>query len=390
MGSQKWGRCVVICSFIFCLAGILSAPVIFPEETVSRSERRHLAAKPELTFESLLDKSFMDDTEAYLLDHFPFREGLRRTKAYFAYGVLMQKENNGIYVADGYAAKLEYPLNEASVKRLADKMAALKRQYFPNQNTWYAIVPDKNYFLAEANGYPAMDYGRMESSLEQELDATGGGFRYIDIFSGLDIADYYRTDTHWRQERLLDTAACIADALGAGGNLNLREADFQAREIRDFYGVYYGQAALPMEPDTMVYLTSGVISAATVWNLEENISDGKAVMPGEPGAVLRPVYRTDKLEDGMSIDKYDVFAGGAAPLQVLKSPEASGDRRLVIFRDSYTSSLAPLLLEAYSEITLVDLRYISSSLLGEYVDFADADILFLYSISIVNNAGMLK
>ena len=65
---------------------------------------------------------------------------------------------------------------------------------------------------------------------------------------------------------------------------------------------------------------------------------------------------------------------------------------MIIFRDSFTSSLAPLLLEAYQEIILVDTRYISSTLLGEYVDFEEPDtqILFLYNTLLLNNSSMLK
>ena len=75
---------------------------------------------------------------------------------------------------------------------------------------------------------------------------------------------------------------------------------------------------------------------------------------------------------------------------MVKNPNAVTDKRLIIFRDSYASSLVPLLLGAYEEITLIDLRYIDSARIGEYVDFTDADILFLYNTSIVNHAEMLK
>ena len=359
---------------------------------MSRSERRRLAGKPELTWETIVDKSFMDDTEAYLLDHFPFRDGLRRIKAYFAYDVLQQKENNEIYVVQNHAAKLEYPLNEASVRRLAAKMTGLWQQYFPDQKVWYAVVPDKNYFLAAKNGYPSMDYERMIRLLSQEL-AKNTDFVYVDIISDLTIDDYYHTDTHWRQERILDVAHHLSDAMGVGGALNFSkgyDTGFKENEIQDFYGVYYGQAALPMEPDTIVYLTNEVTESAFVWSLEENFQGGKVVLPDEAGAVLMPVYRTDKLGDAMSLDKYDLFLGGASSLQVIRSPEAATDRRLIVFRDSYTSSLAPLLLGAYREITLIDLRYINSALIGDYVDFADADILFLYNTAIVNQSEMLK
>lgn len=400
MKECKWKRRITIYGFVLCLVSMTVLMVISPKETVSRAERRRLAEKPKLTIKSLMDKSFMDDTENYLLDHFPFRDGLRRIKAYFAYDVLQQKENNDIYVADGHAAKLEYPLNEASIKRLAAKMKGLRQQYFPDQTVWYAIVPDKNYFLAEQNGFPSLDYEHMSSLLSQELGADSASdtaFRYMDITSDLTIDDYYHTDTHWRQERILAVARRVADTLGMGGSLSFA-ADSQGalseNIIKDFYGVYYGQAALPMEPDNIVYLTSAVTDEAWVWSLEENTQSGKnagkVVLPDEEGAVWKAVYQTEKLEDGKSLDKYDMFVGGASSLQIIRSPKAATEKRIILFRDSYTSSLAPLLLEAYSEIVLIDLRYIDSARIGAYVDFAGADILFLYNTSIVNHSEMLK
>ncbi|MDE7274646.1 MAG: hypothetical protein K2N95_16635 [Lachnospiraceae bacterium] len=396
MKCDRWRMCIASCSFLCSLSGLIVILAVNSDETVSRSERRRLAEAPVLTWENLEDKSFMDDTEKYLLDHFPFRDGLRRVKAYFAYDVLQQKENNEIYVANGHAAKLEYPLNEASVKRLAAKMTGLWQQYFPERKVWYAIVPDKNYFLAEKNGYPSLDYGQMIRLLSQELAKTID-CGYIDIISDLTIDDYYHTDTHWRQERILNVAHHIADAMGVGGSLSFsqgNQAGFTEHAIEEFYGVYYGQAALPMEPDTIVYLTDEVIDAAYVWSLEDNMQTGKntiqIVWPDETGAVLKPIYQMEKLEDERSLDRYDVFLGGASSLQIIRSPEAVTGKRLILFRDSYTSSLAPLLLGAYAEITLIDLRYIDSAQIGDYVDFADADILFLYNTSIVNQAQMLK
>lgn len=392
MRSDKWKQRITIYSFIFCIVGLVAALVIFPKETVSKSERRRLAGKPALTFGKILDESFMEDLEEYLLDHFPFREKLRRVKAFFAYDVLRQKENNGIYVTEGHASKLEYPLNENSVKRLAGKMQALRAQYFPDEKTWYAIVPDKNYFLADKNGYPSIDYGRMTELMQQELSpAESGEFHYIDLFTGLSIEDYYSTDTHWRQERLFATVQRLGEAMGISQYLHPEDAQYEQHEIKDFYGVYYGQAALPMEPDVIRYLTNDVTNAALVWNMEENMAaDGSVTMPYDGGALRKSVYQLEKLGEELSFDNYDIFLGGAASLQVIESPNAATDRRLVIFRDSYTSSLAPLLLEAYREITLIDLRYISTELMGQYVDFDGADVLFLYNTSVVNHSSMLK
>ena len=147
--------------WIILFLGILfTAPVlllIMPKQQYSISERRKLKTMPAITMDGILDKSCMQSIEEYLLDHFPFREQLRRMKAYYAYDILQQKENNGIYVAGGCAGKLEYPLRESEIAKAADRMLSLKQQYFPDARTYYAIVPDKNYYQASAYGYPVMD-----------------------------------------------------------------------------------------------------------------------------------------------------------------------------------------------------------------------------------------
>ena len=131
-----------------------------------------------------------------------------------------------------------------------------------------------------------------------------------------------------------------------------------------------------MQPDTLYYLTDKTIEAASVWNLEKNRTED--------------IYQQSILNEEGVVDKYDIFMGGAASVQIITSPKAQTGRKLIIFRDSFTSSLAPLLSEVYHEIILIDTRYIASSLLGEYVDFSNADVLFLYNTILLNHASMLK
>ena len=47
-------------------------------------------------------------------------------------------------------------------------------------------------------------------------------------------------------------------------------------------------------------------------------------------------------------------------------------------------------MQDYRTVTLVDLRYFSSELLDQFIDFHGQDVLFLYSPSIYNNAALLK
>ena len=57
----------------------------------------------------------------------------------------------------------------------------------------------------------------------------------------------------------------------------------------------------------------------------------------------------------------------------------------------FGSSIAPLLLEGYEEITLVDLRYITAAYLPQLIEMeAYEDVLFLYSENVLRNSGSLK
>ena len=336
---------------------------------ISDSERRKLAQMPEITVDSILSGNFMTKFEEFTLDQFPLRDTFRQLKAHFHYNVLRQGDNNNIYVADGYAAKLEYPLNETSVSSAMEKFDSLYETYLAgtNCNIFASVVPDKGLYLAEANGYPAMDYNTMFSTVASSMDWA----QFVDVSDLLTVSDYYRTDTHWRQERLHDVAKRICEAMGVSG--------FAAEELtqtaveRPFYGVYYGQAALPMEPETMYYLTGEVLENCTVYNFET----GKTTA----------VYDMEKLR---SRDLYDIYLSGAAALLEITNPAADSGKELVVFRDSFGSSLIPLLLKDYAKITVVDTRYIAPQLLEQYLQFENQDVLFLYSSLILNSSSALK
>ena len=100
-----------------------------PSEDISVSERRPLQQMPELSTDSLLGGNFMVKFGDYTLDQFPWRDDFRTVKSLFAYYVLGQKDNNGIYMEDGYAAKLEFPLNTTSVNYAVNKFNSIYQKY---------------------------------------------------------------------------------------------------------------------------------------------------------------------------------------------------------------------------------------------------------------------
>ena len=337
------------------------------DDAVSESERRPLKQFPTLNVEEVLSGRFQSNFESYTLDQFPLRDELRTLKALSVRDLFGEKDNNGIYVTDGYAAKLDDTIHEDSLDHAADRFRYVYETYLKDTgvNVYLSVIPDKNYFLAETNGYPAIDYEAFVEALREQTDFA----QYIDLFGQLTLDDYYRTDSHWRQERLPAVAAYLAREMG----VTLTDEYTEQVLDRPYYGVYYGYAALPMQPDELRYLTSETLEDCTVYNYET----------GKPGAVY-------DMEKGAGNDPYELFLSGSISLLSIENPNAETDRELIVFRDSFGSSLAPLLAEGYAKITLADIRYLPSSQMGKLLDFTDTDVLFLYSVPVLNNSDTLK
>ena len=355
---------VLLAAFLF---GFGAWAALKPADSLSLSERRRLKQLPAVRMDAVLSGKFMSDFEGYALDQFPLRDEWRTLKALNRLYVYRQKDNNGVYIKDGYAAKLEYPMNESSIDHAAERFRYLYENFMADAGArvYLSVIPDKNYFLAETNGYPAIDYEAFVEALRKQTDFA----QYIGLFGQLTLDDYYRTDSHWRQERLPAVAAYLAREMG----VTLTDEYTEQVLDRPYYGVYYGYAALPMQPDELRYLTSETLEDCTVYNYET----------GKTGAVY-------DMEKGAGNDPYELFLSGSISLLSIENPNAETDRELIVFRDSFGSSLAPLLAEGYAKITLADIRYLPSSQMGKLLDFTDADVLFLYSAPVLNNSDTLK
>ena len=350
-----------------------------PAESTSESERRELAQLPRITLESLLSGDFMEDFEDYTLDQFPLREGFRKIKSLFHYNGLRQLDNNGIYIHDGYAVKQEYPLNEDSVKRAASRFAYLYEKYLADSGSavYAAVVPDKGAYLAEESGHLTLDVEQMAAVLARQMPWAA----HVDLTGCLTAQDYYRTDTHWRQEELLDAAGALCEAMGV--KMPVAE-DYRAAALeRPFYGVYYGQAALPMEPDTMYLMESDLldncVTSVAQWDAASNQVVYRKLYDG--------VYDRERLEGK---DMYEGFLSGTQGIIRIDNPNGDTDKELILIRDSFGSAIAPLLVQGYASVTLVDIRAVQIDMLHNFLNFEGQDVLFLFSSLVLNNSSTIK
>lgn len=355
---------VLILASIYAL--LVLACFLWPKEEYSFSERRKLAEPPIFTVESVLKGSYMQQAERYVTDHFPFRDKWRSLKANVSLSVLQKSDINGIYEKDGYLCAMEYPMDEISVKRAGELFEGIYQKYLMDTqaNVYFSVIPDKSCFLAE-DKYLSMDYEYFMESVYAQTEFA----KSIPIHEMLKLSDYYRTDTHWRQEEITDVAGHLAKVMGTELKQEYRVETLSV----PFYGVYYGQAALPIEPDVISYCTNRVLEECNVFDYENDREI--------------PLYDLSKAEGR---DPYEMFLGGNISLVTIDNSNAGTDKELVVFGDSFARSLLPLMAEGYAKITLVDIRYLPSAYIGSYITFTNQDVLFLYSTSVLNSSITLK
>ncbi len=362
---KKWGILTVLALWVI----LAVCSWIKPPAEISEAERRKLAGFPTFSTASLLNGSFANGFESYATDQFPLREVFRGLKSRFHRNILGQLDNNDIYLADGYAAKIEYPLSHSSLAHAKDRIRNIIGKYLADTDckVLLSIVPDKGYYLAKQNSYPAMDYDRLVS----EMQGIAGVREYADLFDTLKLECYYRSDTHWRQEAIIPAADVLCGALG----IPYASAQDYSRTNMNvaFYGVYKGQAALSMPAEALITLSSDILEGCRVFNYE---TDRYA-----------SVYDETKKE---SRDPYDIYLSGAAALLRIENPAQDNGRQLVVFRDSFGSSIIPLLVHGYETVMVVDIRYMSPDILEQFIEFTDQDVLFLYSTTVLNNSAALK
>lgn len=373
--TSKYSWIVTICFFLL-IAGFSIIAVLMPDAELSKDERRHYATSPKLTWDAVASGKYMTNLEDYLLDQFVGRDWLRTLKTEVETLLFGKSDANGYVLHEGGLYQLDTDWKEANVTKAAKEFAARKAEWFADADVYYSLIPDKSYFLPEED-YPVAGDEWVIAEMAKQLS----GATYIDLYPYLEIADYYRTDLHWKQESVLDVADVLLAGMSETGTSTAANNDtgigdgYEIETVTDtFLGGYAGASAFNVEPDVLKAVTSDTLEQAAVYDYEKKQDV--------------TVYAPEKI-DGM--DPYDYYLWGARALLTMKNPNCQNGEKLLLFRDSFGSSMAPLLLEGYEEITLVDLRYISADYLPEMIDLSEYDdVLFLYSQRVLRHSDSMK
>ena len=352
-------------SFIIIIFSLSIISIILPDKDISETERRYLMHFPTLNIKTIFNGDFFEEFNTYTVEQFPFREIFIKIKGLATNKLFLKKEENGVFIKDGNFFEIDSSIDDKSIDYFLELVTKIKNN-FSSENIYYSIIPDKNYYTKEE--IPKINYNELVKTINKNLqDIT-----YINIFNELSLDSYYKTDIHWKQEKIGEVVKTIAL------HMNNEPIDIKYNKLTydNFYGALYGKIPNNEKPDTITYLIDENTINTKVFDYEKN-----------------QYYKVYEEQNLKNIDSYDIFLGGAKALLIMENKNSKTNKELVIFRDSFGSSLAPLLLPYYKKITLVDLRYINSDYIinNNLIDFNNnQDILFIYGIPIINNSFTLK
>ena len=366
MSDQRKNKIIVFVMGFFLFSFSIGA-LLKPNDKISLSERRPLKQFPALDSASLLSGKFMEQFDSYAVDQFPLRESFRSIYSTVSLDLLRKSDIEGLYLRGDNAIAMEYPIQKDSLEHASKVFQRIYDTCLKGkaEHIYFSVIPDKSYFFQADSSVLTMDY----TDFFQTLKDLNPQMKYIDITPFLELPDYYLTDPHWRQEEIISVAEYLADSMGTSISNDFHPQIF----TENFRGTYAGQSAKAISGEPLYSLTSSALEQCTVFDHQNN----------------REMSMYD-FAKGNGKDPYELFLSGSLSYITIENPTAMTDKELILFCDSFGSSIAPLLATGYQKITLLDIRYLPSYSLSSQIDFQNKDVLFLYSTSVLNHSETLK
>ncbi len=352
---------ITVVLFFIILFLISVSQLLLPDKEISQAERRRLEQMPKVTSNAIMERELTDKLEKYLLDQFPARDQFLKSDAFVKQVVFQRQDIGGVYQYKTYLSKVLFPEKTNDIAYITNKINTICETYLSGMPIFMTMVPDKGYFTADRSGKPHIDYDAFESELKSKLNPS---LKYVSLLDSLHLEDYYKTDAHWRQEALEPVVKVLNKEMSNPTTENSIVYD----NLGEFKGVYYDKLFNTTEPDQLITVKVPGWETAIVTYADEKKEAA--------------IYRLDMLDH---LDRYDTFLGGPQSLVYIENEAAQTDKELVMFRDSFGSSIAPWFIQTYKKITLIDLRYVDVDKLNQYVSFSNQDILFLYNTTVLNN-----
>jgi len=368
-------KLMAVLFFLFIFLIPVISLITMPKEKVvfSETENRYLARFPTFSLEKVLETEYMKEFEDWANDRVVGRESWIKLKNRTE-RALGKIEINGVFITDERMMQTFSGYDKDRVGKNLNAMNNFAKRH-ESVPVYFMLAPTSLELYGDTlpKSSPIASQKDFMRYCHDELDQITG----IDILTLLEEHReryiYYRTDHHWTSLGAYIAYTAAGTAMGFTP-LNMDRFNIETASS-DFWGTLHSKTL----DDS---ITPDIIN---IYTLSE----------GEPEVVLT-------VNDGVNItehqslyfrefldtkDKYSTFLGINAPIIKITSdisgiPEGSSSsgKKLLIFKDSYAHSLIPFLAKNYSEITVVDMRYINMGY-NAFFTVEDFDqVLFMYNV----------
>lgn len=324
--------------FLF-LIPILS--FISPDIYFSESENRILQQKPKFTFKHFIDGKLEKSYEKYVCDQIVWRNmwiGIKSDSE----RLLCKKDNNDVYLGkNGYLLETFKKPDEKTVQARLSAVNSFAES-IPDLNKYFMLVPNSVKILQDnlpSFAAPAdeLEYiNKIKKGLSPQI-------KFVDVYGILsskkDEYIYYKTDHHWTTKGAYYGFMAFSQSMGFTPE---SKKDFNIKEVTaDFYGSLYSKSGFRhIDPDKINFYLPQSNIEYTVDYYDTN-------------KITKSVYNFDMLKKK---DKYSAFLDDNHSL-IKISINNNTNSKLIITKDSYANCFIPFLLNHFSEIYVVDLRY---------------------------------
>ena len=353
---------VTVGLFLLILALVPLYWIIFPRKTFSDSERRYLSEPPKLSAASLKDWSFDDAVETYLADQLPGRDALVGLNAYTVLFSGRQVSEEIWRDQEGYLVEAPIQASADQLTKRLSRIAALGEK--TGLPVYVMAVPSTGYVRRATLPLALADLYAPEELLLREIGSAPGitAVSLGETFLKEGQSWYYRTDHHWTGE---GAYAAYRLFMETAGREALSYDDFYHHTVAGYVGSTRSRSAL--------WLAKG-----DTLTIDEPIDTQVRITFSDDDRVYDSLFFYDHLTE---YDWYPLFLDGNHPMTVVENLSAPADAPvLMLVKDSFGNTLAPLMVPGYSKIVLVDPRYYRGSVSELCREQGADEILFCYSL----------
>jgi len=375
---SKTGKIISVIIFLAIVFGLPVLSWLQPYHSVSLIENRRLAAPPVYSTDGLLSGTYFREWETFLSDHIYARDTWIKTYTYAnLYGLGKRQINDIVIGRDGYllpfrsyTAGYDRDSYAAAVRTMTGRIAELAAAVESYGGRFYFVgVPEQSSFHRDKYpGYFLNNSVRLDDA--ENLFFRGlaeNGVSYLnlqEVFTGTGEEYYYRTDHHYNFAGAFAAYRAIITRLQADGWLAEPPLPQEAIRVVTLPEVFAGTR------NRQLYYLYPVRERLQIGYPQPEIAYSKSTN-WEPNQMMY-----DLTPDAAGRVAYGVYMGGDQAETVIRTDRP--DRpNLLLFGDSFTNAVEPLLYYHFNETRCVDLRYYYSLNLYDYVTEHRPDIVIL-------------